>query len=97
MNVLLFNIKYDVEKDTFNVCKSSIFGDIVKIDGEEVTIKVKNKDNYVEVKKGDGIAFKYNKKIKGIYLEDIVRQDRNELVINTTRLLKVGTEVFISY
>ena len=72
-------------------------GDIVKIDGEEVTIEVKNKDNYVEVKKGDGIAFKYNNKIKGIYLEDIVRQDRNELVINTTRLLKVGTEVFISY
>lgn len=72
-------------------------GDIVKIDGTEVTIEIKNKDNYITLKKGDGIAFKYNGKIKGIYLEDIVKQDENEIVINTTRLVKEGTEVFISF
>lgn len=72
-------------------------GDIVKIYGTEVTIEIKNKDNYITLEKGDGIAFKYNGKIKGIYLEDIVKQDENEIVINTTRLVKEGTEVFISF
>lgn len=72
-------------------------GDIVKIDGTEVTIEVKNKDNYIPLDIGDGIAFKYNGKIKGIYLEDIIKQDENEIIINTTRLVKEGTEVFISY
>lgn len=72
-------------------------GDIVKIDVTEVTIEIKNKDNYITLEKGDGIAFKYNGKIKGIYLEDIVKQDENEIVINTTRLVKEGTEVFISF
>lgn len=69
-------------------------GDIEKIEDTKVTIKVKNP---IKLEKGDGIAFKYNKKIKGIYLEDIVKQDDNEIIINTTRLLKEGTEVFISY
>ncbi len=72
-------------------------GDIVKKDGTEVTIEIKNKNNYITLEKGDGIAFKYNGKIKGIYLEDIVKQDENEIVINTTRLVKEGTEVFISF
>ncbi len=72
-------------------------GDIVKKDGTEITIEIKNKDNYITLEKGDGIAFKYNGKIKGIYLEDIVKQDANEIVINTTRLVKEGTEVFISF
>ncbi len=72
-------------------------GDIVKKDGTEVTIEIKNKDNYITLEKGDGIAFKYNGKIKGIYLEDIVKQDANEIVINTTRLVKEGTQVFISF
>lgn len=72
-------------------------GDIVDIDDTRVTIEVKNKEIPIILEPGDGIAFKYNGKIKGIYLEDIVKQDENEIVINTTRLVKVGTEVFISY
>lgn len=72
-------------------------GDITNIDGTKVTIEVKNKENYIPLEIGDGIAFKYNGKIKGIYLEDIIKQDENEIIINTTRLLKEGTEVFISY
>ena len=72
-------------------------GDIVDIDGTKVTIEIKNKEIPVILEPGDGIAFKYNGKIKGIYLEDIVKQDENVIIINTTRLVKVGTEVFISY
>lgn len=69
-------------------------GDIVKKEGDEITIKV---ENPIPLEIGDGIAFKYNKKIKGIYLDNIVKQDENEIVIKTTRLVKEGTEVFISY
>lgn len=72
-------------------------GDIVDIEGTKVTIEVKNKDNYIPLELGDGIGFKYNGKIKGIYLEDIISQDKDKIVINTTRNVKVGTEVFISY
>jgi len=72
-------------------------GDIVDIDGTKVTIEVKNHEIPVILEPGDGIAFKYNGKIKGIYLENIIKQDENEIIIDTTRLVKVGTEVFISY
>ena len=72
-------------------------GDITDIDGTKVTIEIKNKEIPVILEKGDGIAFKYNGKIKGIYLENIIKQDENEIIIDTTRLVKVGTEVFISY
>lgn len=72
-------------------------GDIVDIDGTKVTIEVKNHEIPIILEPGDGIAFKYNGKIKGIYLENIIKQDSNEIVIDTTRLVKVGTEVFISY
>ncbi|WP_407379658.1 DUF3656 domain-containing protein [Methanobrevibacter sp.] len=72
-------------------------GDIINIDGTKVTIEIKNKEIPVILEKGDGIAFKYNGKIKGIYLENIIKQDENEIIIDTTRLVKVGTEVFISY
>ena len=72
-------------------------GDIVNIECTKVTIEIKNKELPVILEPGDGIAFKYNGKIKGIYLENIIKQDENEIIIDTTRLVKVGTEVFISY
>ena len=72
-------------------------GDIVNIEDTKVTIEIKNREIPIILEPGDGIAFKYNGKIKGIYLDDIVKQDENEIIINTTRLVKVGTEVFISY
>ena len=72
-------------------------GDIVDIEGTKVTIEIKNKEIPVILEPGDGIAFKYNGKIKGIYLDNIIKQDENEIIIDTTRLVKVGTEVFISY
>lgn len=72
-------------------------GDITKIEDTKVTIEIKNKEIPIILEPGDGIAFKYNGKIKGIYLENIIKQDENEIIIDTTRLVKVGTEVFISY
>ena len=72
-------------------------GDITNIEDTKVTIEIKNKEIPVILEPGDGIAFKYNGKIKGIYLENIIKQDENEIIIDTTRLVKVGTEVFISY
>ncbi len=72
-------------------------GDITNIEGTKVTIEIKNKEIPIILEPGDGIAFKYNGKIKGIYLENIIKQDENEIIIDTTRLVKVGTEVFISY
>ena len=72
-------------------------GDITDIEDTKVTIKIKNREIPIILEPGDGIAFKYNGKIKGIYLENIIKQDENEIIIDTTRLVKVGTEVFISY
>ena len=72
-------------------------GDNTNIEDTKVTIEIKNKEIPVILEPGDGIAFKYNGKIKGIYLENIIKQDENEIIIDTTRLVKVGTEVFISY
>ena len=72
-------------------------GDIVNIEDTRVTIEIKNREIPIILEPGDGIAFKYNGKIKGIYLENIIKQDENEIIIDTTRLVKVGTEVFISY
>ncbi|MDR3222499.1 MAG: DUF3656 domain-containing protein [Methanobrevibacter sp.] len=59
-------------------------------------IKV-NKKNHVDIKIGDGIAFKYNDKIKGIYIDNIIEQNDDYIVFNTTRNVRVGDKVFISY
>lgn len=72
-------------------------GDIIDINGTEVKIEIKNKKIPIILESGDGIAFKYNEKIKGIHLENIIKQDENEIIIDTTRLVKIGSEVFISY
>ncbi|MDL2247092.1 U32 family peptidase, partial [Methanobrevibacter sp. OttesenSCG-928-K11] len=69
-------------------------GDVVQVDGEDITILKKNK---ITIKTGDGIAFKHNKKIKGIYLDNIIKQDDKYLKLRTTRFVKEGDKVFISY
>jgi len=59
-------------------------------------IKV-SKENPINIEQGDGIAFKYGKKVKGIYIDDIIRQNDEYIVFNTTRNIRVGDEVYISY
>lgn len=71
-------------------------GDIVKIDGEEVTIKFESPDHPTLIN-GDGIGFKNRSKIRGIYIDNILKQDENEIIIKTTREVYVGDKVYISY
>jgi putative protease len=75
-----------------------------KLNNNEVDKNIKTikeikiaKENPVEIEKGDGIAFKIGKKIKGIYIEEILEQNDEYVVFNTTRNVRVGDDVFISY
>lgn len=71
-------------------------GKIISIEGEEVDIEFENK-NHPILQKGDGIGFKHNNHIRGIYLDNILDQDENHILIKTTRDIRVGSEVYISY
>jgi len=71
-------------------------GKITSIDGVDVVIHFDNKDHPV-LQKGDGIGFKHNNHIRGIYLDKIVEQNDEFIHIQTTRDIRVGSEVYISY
>jgi putative protease len=72
-------------------------GDVIKFEKSTATISIKNKENYRLLEKGDGIAFKYKDKIKGIYLDNIVKQTKDYVIFKTSRNLRAGDKVFISY
>ena len=71
-------------------------GRITSIDGEDVIIKFDNKDHPI-LEKGDGIGFKHNNHIRGIYLDKIVEQTDDYIHIQTTRDIRVDSKVYISY
>lgn len=71
-------------------------GKIISIDNEDVIIEFENK-NHPILEKGDGIGFKHNNHIRGIYLDKIVEQTEEFIHIQTTRDIRVGSEVYISY
>lgn len=71
-------------------------GKIISIDDEDVIIEFENK-NHPILEKGDGIGFKHNNHIRGIYLDKIVEQTEDFIHIQTTRDIRVGSEVYISY
>ncbi len=71
-------------------------GKIKSIEGEEVDIEFENEDHPV-LQTGDGIGFKHNNHIRGIYLDKILEQDEKHILIKTTRDIRVGSEVYISY
>ncbi len=71
-------------------------GKIISIEGEDVVIEFENK-NHPVLEKGDGIGFKHNNHIRGIYLDKIVEQTDEFIHIQTTRDIRVGSEVYISY
>lgn len=71
-------------------------GKIVSIEGEDVVIEFEN-ENHPVLEKGDGIGFKHNNHIRGIYLDKIVEQTNDCIHIQTTRDIRVGSEVYISY
>ncbi|OED29622.1 U32 family peptidase [Methanosphaera sp. WGK6] len=71
-------------------------GKIISIEGEDVDIEFADK-NHPILQNGDGIGFKHNNHIRGIYIDNIVEQDENHIHIRTTRDIRVGSEVYISY
>lgn len=71
-------------------------GKIISIENEDVVIEFENEDHPV-LEKGDGIGFKHNNHIRGIYLDKIVEQTKEYIHIQTTRDIRVGSEVYISY
>lgn len=71
-------------------------GKIKSIEGEEVDITFENEDHPI-LQNGDGIGFKHNNHIRGIYLDKILKQDKKHILIRTTRDIRVGSEVYISY
>ncbi|WP_288194180.1 U32 family peptidase [uncultured Methanobrevibacter sp.] len=72
-------------------------GVITNIDGELITIDTSKKQHPVTLQNGDGIGFKYRGKIKGIYIDNIIKQTDSEIQLNTTRDVRIGTEVYLSY
>ncbi len=72
-------------------------GEITNIEGELITIDTSKKQHPVTLQNGDGIGFKYHGKIKGIYIDNIVKQTDTEIQLNTTRDIRVGSEVYLSY
>lgn len=71
-------------------------GKIVSIDGELVDIEFADPE-HPHLINGDGIGFKWHNKIRGIYLDSILEQDEHHVLIETTRDIRVGSEVYISY
>ncbi|MCD7781623.1 MAG: U32 family peptidase [Methanosphaera sp.] len=71
-------------------------GYIKSIDGDLVDIVFENPDHPV-IQTGDGIGFKHNNHIRGIYVDKIIEQDDNHLLISTTRDIREGSSVYISY
>ncbi len=71
-------------------------GDIISINGERVDIKFVDPNHPILIS-GDGIGFKHNNHIRGIYLDKIVEQNDKHILIETTRDIRVGSKVYISY
>lgn len=71
-------------------------GRIRSIEDTDVIIDFESKDHPV-LRKGDGIGFKHNNHIRGIYLDKIVEQTDDFIHIQTTRDIRVGSKVYISY
>lgn len=72
-------------------------GTITQQDGELITISKDNKEFPITLEIGDGIGFKYKDKIKGIYIDNIQEQSDDCIKINTTRNVRPGDKVYISY
>ena len=72
-------------------------GTITAQDGELITISKDNKEFPITLEIGDGIGFKYKDKIKGIYIDNIKEQTEDYIKIETTRKVRPGDKVFISY
>lgn len=87
----------DVMGRTSSSHEGLYLGEISKIKGDLITIEREDKENPINLETGDGIGFKYKDKIKGIYIDNIVEQNKNHIKIRTTRNVREGNKVFLSY
>lgn len=72
-------------------------GKIISKKGEEITIGKENSAFQITLNIGDGIGFKYKDKIKGIYIDNIIKQTKEYIKLNTTRNVREGDKVYLSY
>ncbi|ADC46436.1 peptidase U32 family [Methanobrevibacter ruminantium M1] len=72
-------------------------GKIIEKKGEQIKISKENKDFSINLDIGDGIGFKYKDKIKGIYIDNIKEQTDDYIILNTTRNVREGDKVLLSY
>ncbi len=72
-------------------------GKISSKKGETIIIDKENKDHKINLNIGDGIGFKYKDKIKGIYIDNIIEQTDDYIKLDTTRNVREGDKVFLSY
>ncbi|MDR1722305.1 MAG: DUF3656 domain-containing protein [Methanobrevibacter sp.] len=59
-------------------------------------IKIK-KESPIEIRNGDGIAFKMGEKVKGVYISNITEQTDKYIIFKTSRNVRKGDKVYISY
>ena len=72
-------------------------GKIIEKKGDLITISKENEEFKINLDIGDGIGFKYKDKIKGIYIDNISEQTDEYIKIETTRNVREGDKVLLSY
>ena len=72
-------------------------GKIIEKKGDIITIAKENEEFKINLDIGDGIGFKYKDKIKGIYIDNIKEQTDEYIKLETTRNVREGDKVLLSY
>ena len=72
-------------------------GKIIEKNGDLITISKENEEFHINLDIGDGIGFKYKDKIKGIYIDNIKEQTDDYIKLETTRNVREGDKVLLSY
>lgn len=72
-------------------------GKIIEQEGDLITISKENEEFSINLDIGDGIGFKYKDKIKGIYIDNIKEQTDKYIKLETTRNVRKGDKVLLSY
>ena len=72
-------------------------GKIIEKKGDLITISKENEEFHINLDIGDGIGFKYKDKIKGIYIDNIKEQTDKYIKLETTRNVREGDKVLLSY
>lgn len=72
-------------------------GRITEKKGDLITIAKENSQFKINLDIGDGIGFKYKDKIKGIYIDNIKEQTDEYIKLETTRNVRGGDKVLLSY